>query len=297
MNPVVRWLVAGAFCALPKRLLSRVLGRLAAHRFPGFLLRRAIALYVRAYGVDVGEAEVPAGGYPTFDAFFTRALRAGARPIHGGRNSVVVPADGLVLDVGGVDGGSRLVVKGRSHSLRELVGDATAGRLVGGCFVVIYLAPSDYHRVHAPVGGRVSTVHHVGGTLFPVNALGIAVTPRLFTRNERVVVVQEADAAGVVATVLVGALGVGRITTSFDPSVETGVGRTPTTKHYPEEDAPHVRRGEELGVFHMGSTVIVVAGPRIPWAIAVSAGDRVRVGQLLAGPVVAGTGEPTADAE
>lgn len=129
------------------------------------------------------------------------------------------------------------------------------------------------------------TLEHVGGTLFPVNAIGMAAAPRLFARNERVVIVQESDLHGAVVTVLVGALGVGRIGLPFDPEIMTNVGRAPTTKHYPREDAPRVERGQELGVFHLGSTVVVVVGPRVPMDLAVSPGETVRVGQVLATPL------------
>lgn len=282
MNRRTARVIERALRAVPKRRLSRALGWLAARELSRAALRRAIALYVRAFGVDLSDTVVPRGGFPTFDAFFTRSLREGARPLHDDPNSLVVPADGLVLGAGPVDASSRLLIKGSPYALGELVDDAAAGALAGGTFVVIYLAPRDYHRVHAPVAGRVSAVHHVGGTLFPVNALGLAVAPRLFARNERIAVVQEVEAFGPVVTVLVGAFGVGRISVSFDPAIMTNVGRTPTTTRYPAGSAPSLRQGDEIGVFHLGSTVIVLAGPRAPLRLAVSPGDRVRVGQLLA---------------
>jgi len=277
-------LIEGALYGLPKRRISRALGWLGARRLSEAAMRRAITLYVRAFGVDLSEAVVPSGGYRTFDAFFTRSLREGARPLNGAPDCLVVPADGLVLDTGRADRSSRLAIKGSHYMLGELLGNANAQGLAGGRFAVIYLAPGDYHRVHTPVSGRVRAVHHVGGTLFPVNAIGLAAAPRLFVRNERVVVFQESEVLGSVVTVLVGAFGVGRIGVSFDPTIMTNVGRAPITKHYPPEDAPYVQQGDELGVFHLGSTVIVVSNPRIPLALTVSPGDRVRVGQVLAKP-------------
>lgn len=197
----------------------------------------------------------------------------------------MTPVDGRVLEVGRVDAHLRLAVKGTDYTLHELLGDdANAERLAGGRFAVIYLSPSDYHRVHAPASGTIRMVRHIAGTLYPVNPFGIAVAPRLFAQNERVVILQETELHGAVVTVLVGALGVGRIGLSFDTTVMTNVGRQPTTKHYPLADAPCVERGEELGVFHLGSTVIIITSPEMPVNLAVSAGDTVRVGAMLAVP-------------
>jgi phosphatidylserine decarboxylase len=277
--------------AFPKRRASRVMGGLAARRVPRALLRRGIALYVRAFGVDLSEAVVPPGGFSTFDAFFTRSLRPGARPLCEAADSLLVPADGRVLDTGRVDVGSRLTIKGRDYTLVELLGSAIAQRFEGGCFAVIYLPPGDYHRVHAPTDGRVRDVQHIEGTLFPVNAIGLALAPRLFARNERVVVVQQGETCGYVATVLVGAFGVGRISLSFEPAILTNAGRVPTEKHYPAVDAPKLQRGDELGVFHLGSTVIVFTERDFPAKVAIAPGDAVRVGQVLARPL--GSGERT----
>lgn len=282
MTHFVDRLIEGALHALPKKRISRCLGWLGARRLSEAAMRRAIILYVRAFGVDLSEAVVPSGGYRTFDAFFTRSLRDGARPLNGAPDRLVVPADGLVLDAGRVDRSSRLVIKGSHYALGELLGNTDAQGFAGGRFAVIYLAPSDYHRVHSPVSGRVRAVHHIGGTLFPVNAIGLAAAPRLFVRNERVVVFQESEVLGSVVTVLVGAFGVGRIGVSFDPTIMTNVGRAPITKQYPPADAPYMQQGDELGVFHLGSTVIVVTNPTVPMALAVTPGDRVRIGQVLA---------------
>jgi phosphatidylserine decarboxylase len=276
-----RALLALALRTLPKRRLSRVIGWLSSRRLSDFAMRQAIAAYVRAYRVDLSDAAVPPGGFRSFDAFFTRALRPSARPVSTEPNCLVVPADGVVLDAGVLQAGASLRIKRRRYSLREILSDEDAGKYAGGRFAVIYLAPGDYHRVHAPVSGRVRAVRHVGGTLFPVNAIGLALAPRLFASNERVAVFQETEALGPLVTVLVGALGVGRIGLSFDDSVMTGVG-PPATKHYLGATAPDMRRGDELGVFHLGSTVIVITGPDEDWDLAVSPGDRVRVGQVLA---------------
>ena len=268
---------------LPRKQISRGIGRLAARPASAALVRRAIDLYVRAYRVDLEEAEIPADGFRSFDEFFTRALREGARPIEGGPETIVSPADGRVEDLGPIERGARIRVKGSDYSVGELLGDPRDGeRFEGGHFAIVYLSPRDYHRVHAPVAGRVTVARHVGGTLLPVNSFGVLNFPQLFARNERVAIFQDSETHGEVATVMVGAIGVGRISMSFDPTIMTNVGRGPTTQRYRANDAPPLARGDELGMFHLGSTAIVFTGPDHPVSLVVSAGDTVRMGRALA---------------
>lgn len=268
---------------LPRKRLSRALGRVAAFPTSRAVLAQAIDLYVRAYDVAMDEAVVPPDGFQTFDEFFTRALRPGARPIAGDEGTLVSPADGLLEDVGPIEAGALLRVKGQEYEVGELLGDpADAARFVGGTFAVVYLSPRDYHRVHAPVSGAVHTVRHVGGTLLPVNRFGVASYPRLFARNERVAVFQGSERHGEVVSILVGAIGVGRISVAFDPSVMTNVGRGPTTQRYHADDAPRLARGDELGTFHLGSTVVLLVGPEQRIELRVQAGERLRMGQAMA---------------
>lgn len=268
---------------LPRKRMSRALGRIAALPASRAVLSQAIDLYVRAYDVDLAEAEIPPGGFATFDEFFTRRLKPGARPIEGDEDTLVSPADGLVEDVGPIEPGARLHVKGQEYEVGELLGDpADAARFEGGTFVVVYLSPRDYHRVHAGVRGPVTTVRHVGGTLLPVNRFGVESYPRLFARNERVAIFQRSEAHGEVATILVGAIGVGRIGVAFDPTIMTNVGRGPTTQRYHPDHAPLLERGDELGAFHLGSTVVVLTTREPPLSFRLQAGDRARMGQAMA---------------
>lgn len=270
---------------LPRKRLSRALGRIAATPTPSPALRHVIDLYVRAYDLDLSEAEIPPGGYRTFDEFFTRRLKPGARPIEGGEETIVSPADGKVEDVGPIEPGALLHVKGQEYEIGDLLGDpADAERFAGGQFTVVYLSPRDYHRVHAAVSGPVHAVRHVGGTLFPVNAFGVRNYPQLFARNERVAVFQRTERHGEVATVMIGAIGVGRISMSFEASIMTNVGRGPTTQRYDPRSAPHLARGDELGIFHLGSTVVVLTTRAAGDKLRIRAGERVRVGQAIGGP-------------
>jgi phosphatidylserine decarboxylase len=186
-----------------------------------------------------------------------------------------------VEDLGRIEPNSRFFVKGFEYDAGELPGDpAEAERFRGGTFFIVYLSPRDYHRVHAPVDGRVRRARHVDGTLYPVNSIGLTYVPKLFARNERVVTVQ-ASRFGEVATIMVGAIGVGRISMTFDPRIITNSGRPAQTVQYGDQ-GPTLTRGGEVGRFHLGSTAIVLLGPGHGYRFAVESGDTVRMGQAVA---------------
>jgi phosphatidylserine decarboxylase len=280
--PVTSLVAATSLRALPRKRLSRLLGRLARVEAPEPVLSTAMRAYCRAYGVDLSECEIPAQGFDTFDSFFTRRLKSGVRAIDRDPATIVSPADGRVEDIGVIEPGATFLVKGRRYDVAELLGDAGAGiELEGGSFAVVYLSPRDYHRVHAPVEGTVTALRHIAGTLFPVNAFGVAHVPNLLARNERVVVHQRNDVHGRVTTVLVGAVGVGRISVSFDDSVMTNDGRPVGLRVYGDAP-PRLERGDELGVFHLGSTVVLFTAPGDPLDLLIGAGSRVRMGEAIA---------------
>lgn len=267
---------------LPRKGLSRALGKVARIEAPQSVLRAALRVYCRAYGVDLSEFIVPESGFPTFDAFFTRRLKPGMRPLDADPDALLSPADGVIADLGPIDVGCTLRVKGRVYTVGDLLGDERAASVyAGGSFVVVYLSPRDYHRVHAPVDGRVRSLRHVPGTLFPVNEIGLAHVPRLFARNERVVVEQHSVKHGAVATVMVGAIGVGRITLAFDDEMVTNCGSVFGERVWNDRDAPSLGLGAELGAFHLGSTVIVFTSPASGLSFVRRAGETVRFGEAL----------------
>jgi len=274
-------LAAQTVRALPRKRLSRAIGRLAASAAPQPLVDAAISTFVRAYDVDLSEVDMPPEGFRTFDDFFTRKLIAGARVVDADPRALVSPADGRVEDLGRLTAGAELLVKGQTYSAADLIGDPDAAApYEGGHYFIVYLSPRDYHRVHAPTCGDVQYVRYVPGTLFPVNRIGTDHIPQLFARNERLAIVQESVVHGVVTTIMVGAIGVGRIGLSFD-DLQTNQGNAPGVRSY--ADSPIARdRGEELGVFHMGSTAIVMAPPACELEVAIEAGAPVRMGEAMA---------------
>jgi len=260
-------------------LLSRMTGRLSDLRLPRGILAPAIRAYARAFGADLSEAALPPEAYPSFDAFFTRRLREGVRVIAGGEGVVVSPSDSRLSVIGPVPPDGRLEqVKDSSYSIEALLGSAEdAAPFARGVHATLYLSPAMYHRVHSPVDGRVVAWRYVPGRLFPVNGAGVRSVPGLFTRNERVALFLDTEAHGPVAVVLVGAANVGRMSLAFADLV-TNRGR-PGGRTVPAEPVA-VRRGDEIGAFNLGSTVVLLlADPGL--APAAAAGDIVRVGQAL----------------
>lgn len=275
-------LSASVIRILPRKRLSRALGRLAVLDAPRPLMSGAIGLFCRVYGIDMSEVETPVDGFSSFDAFFTRPLKPGARPIDRDTNTIVSPSDGTVQGVGYLRPESTLTVKGSTYRIEELLGDGDQARKFdNGAYVLIYLSPRNYHRVHAPVDGPVESLRYIGGTLFPVNEIGLRHVPGLFARNERLAIYQKSPRFGNVATVMVGALGVGRITVSFDSSVVTNQSSVPGVRNY-DKNSTILERGAEVGIFHLGSTVLLLLQSSLTTTLLKRVGDLVRVGEAIA---------------
>ncbi|MEI2416550.1 archaetidylserine decarboxylase [Orrella sp. JC864] len=241
---------------LPKKALTALAGRLA-HWQGGRWTSLMVRNFVRRYGVDMSEALDPdIKSYPSFNAFFTRGLRPGARPV--APAEIVSPVDGAVSQLGRIDKDQIFQAKGRSYSATALLGGdpELAAHFQDGLFATLYLSPRDYHRVHMPCDGRLRRMIHVPGELFSVNPVTARGVDRLFARNERVVCVFDSE-QGVFAMVLVGATIVGSIATAWHGIVNTA--RTGQLKEwtYHEQDVV-LAKGEEMGRFLLGSTVVLL---------------------------------------
>jgi phosphatidylserine decarboxylase len=248
---------------LPKRFLSRMIGWGARRRLPGPLQRSLLQSYARAYRLDCAEAEHPIAEYPCLQSFFTRRLAQGARALPLDEKLIVAPSDGVVCEAGIATSGKLLEAKGSVFTLRNLLADDDlAARLTGGPYLVIYLSPRDYHRVHFPMTGKVVSWTHIPGKLFPVGSKSVKREPGLFAKNERFVTVVDSD-AGRYAVVMVAAVGVGHITAAYDAEVATHQGgfANGSVRHKELTPAVSVQRGQELGVFNLGSTTITLFEP------------------------------------
>jgi phosphatidylserine decarboxylase len=282
-NPLSGRALIAILSVLPKHLMSRAAGALANQPVPRPLRERVYRGYSRVFGATPEEAERPLDEYPTLNAFFTRSLRPGLRPVAAG--AIVSPADAAVGAWGPVANDTLIQAKGKNYSLRALLGDeALAHRMDGGTYATFYLAPKDYHRLHVPVDGRIVAATYIPGELWPVNTHAVTHVADLFAVNERIVVRIERPGAGVVAVVLVGATMVGMTRLVFD-DLHTNARRR-EIQHRTYDPPIAVRAGDPLGHFEFGSTVIVVCSPESGALEPLAVDQSVRVGQRL-GPLAA----------
>ncbi len=244
------------YTALPHHAISW-LGARAARLRGGALTAAFIRWFVRRYSVNLDEAAEPdPRAYPNFNAFFTRALRAGLRPLPDDPAAAASPVDGVVSAAGTLTDGRLIQAKGIGYSAAALLGNAeTAAFYAEGNHITLYLRPCDYHRVHAPLASRLEYIHHIPGRLWPVRPWAVESIPDLFTRNERLVLEFATD-EGRYALVMVGALLVGGLETVVTGALRRGR-REPACWNL--ETAPRrFERGEEIGRFNFGSTVILL---------------------------------------
>lgn len=266
---------------LPKRALGRAVYRLTRTRVE-WLKNLLIRVFIRLFPVDLNEMAVnDPCDFASFNEFFTRELKLGSRPIDPDPRTVCCPADGIIQQLGQIEAGQLLQAKGIDYSLRQLLDTdaADAARFDGGQFLTIYLAPHNYHRVHAPSAGRVGRMNFIPGELFSVNKATARHIPGLFARNERVAYHCVGDDLEY-WLVFVGAMNVASISTAW--SGEIAAERSPRQTVYAQHDAYALERGDYCGHFNMGSTVIVVYPPAtVSWDATLCAGDPVRANQVV----------------
>ena len=270
---------------VPQHLLSRIVGRVAES---GSLKKPFIRWFVTRYSVDMSDAqEQDPLAYENFNAFFTRALKAGARPLAEGINDalpVLCPADGAISQLGEITEHGLLQAKGRYYTVADLLAsDHDAADFDGGSFATVYLSPKDYHRVHMPVAGKLTKMSYVPGDLYSVNQQTAESVPNLFARNERLVCLFDTE-LGPMAIVLVGAMIVAGIETVWAGLVCPGRDRheVQITQYDATVPAIELAAGAEIGRFYLGSTAIVLFGhAAVELNGKLAAESPVRMGQLL----------------
>ena len=269
------------FHVIPHHMVSRMVYFITRLTNP-IIVQPMIRWFIKQFDVDMSEADVSdITAYQTFNQFFTRALKHGARPIVPGANTLACPVDGAISEAGHIHDGQILQAKHHHYTVSELVGgDAElAAMFKNGRFATIYLAPYNYHRIHMPLDGLLRKMIHVPGRLFSVAQWTVRSIPRLFARNERLICLFQTD-AGPLAMVLVGAINVAAIET-----VWSGLVTPPRGKKTSEFDYSHTNKtypkGSEMGRFNMGSTVILLTPPNVEWLQKLRAGRRVKMGEAI----------------
>lgn len=264
----------------PQHAISRLAGRFAASETPR-IKDRLIRRFIASYDVDMSEAARPVEAYTSFNDFFTRELKPGARPLADESAHVLCPADGAVSQIGRIEGGRIFQAKGHAFTAAELLGgaDTSAAHFEGGHFATIYLSPKDYHRVHMPAEGDLRATHYVPGDLFSVNQVTAENVENLFARNERLACLFEGP-RGAFASVMVGAMIVAGIETVWGGKEEPHRA-APASAGF--SDGTHrFAAGDEMGRFYLGSTVILLFPPdTLEWDPALKAGSAVRMGQSI----------------
>lgn len=267
---------------LPTLLLSALAYRVTRSQSPRFK-RWLIGWFMRRFDVSLGDARLrDADAYVSFNHFFTRALRDGARPIAETPEAVISPVDGTVSEAGIIRQGRLVQAKGIDYAASDLLGvdEMALGAFLGGQFATLYLSPRDYHRIHMPLDGRLKAMHYRPGRLFSVNPTTVRHLPGLFTRNERLTLLFDTD-AGPFALVMVGAIFVGSLETRWTGLLTPPHGGRPFTQTVRDDVVVH--RGEEIGRFNMGSTVILLSGAGVlDWNDDLRPGAIVRMGASIA---------------
>ncbi len=262
---------------IPQRLLTQLMGKLAESRTP-WLKKLFIHWFAKRYQIDLSQAAVQElDDFACFNDFFTRELKAGARPIASAIDAICCPADGAISQLGDIWHDRIFQAKGQDYCLEQLLGSQDwAQKFIGGQFITVYLSPRDYHRVHMPLSGDLIQTRYIPGKLFSVNQATAEQVPALFARNERLVCLFQSE-LGPFAVILVGAMVVAGIESVW-------AGREQATQNVRDTsfNDVHLKRGEELGRFLLGSTAIVV----LPKGMSqldpnLQANDNVRMGQEL----------------
>jgi phosphatidylserine decarboxylase len=267
---------------LPHHFLSKVMSKFTHSKIKVWK-NLMISQIIKIYGVNMSEAkEQDINNFASFNHFFTRELKAGVRPITSVANAIACPADGAVSQAGLIKQGEIFQAKDKSFSAVDLLGGnaETAKPFENGSFTTIYLSPKDYHRLHMPIKGTLTEMIHIPGRLFSVNGATANSVPGLFARNERVACLFDTE-LGPMALILVGAIFVSSIETTWHGVVTPPSIESVRSWQY-QDNAPVIDKGEEMGRFNMGSTIIVLFGKdKVKWESEFIAGKKVQLGEMI----------------
>ncbi len=264
---------------LPRNLISRAFGWVARLERPRFFVGPFMRWFAGRFNMDMSEAEKPMADYPSLLALFTRRLKAGVRPITEDPKTLISPVDGAIGAHGKIEAGRLLQAKGLDYGVAAFLGDEEEARKYeGGSFITLYLSPKDYHRIHTPRAGKVVRTIYEPGTLWPVNRAAVRSIPSLFAVNERVTSFMETD-KGPIAVAMVGATNVGSIALAYDSLVSNRGGPRRDMRH--ESPEIELRRGDDLGVFQLGSTVILLIADNDFQLDPLEVGQPIRLGTSI----------------
>ena len=264
---------------LPKNLFSRFAGYLADLKVPAPMLQSLIQVYSKFYKIQLDEVKQPLSSFRCFTDFFTRELKKEVRLIDDTPNSVVSPVDGTIAEFGDIENGLLVQAKGVYYTLNDLVGKKHGEKFEDGYFITIYLSPADYHRIHTPVAGKVNSFTYFSGNLWPVNRIGGKNVGSLFAINERIVTPIQSD-VGETLLVKVGATVVGKISLDYH-ELKTNQRHTPTQLNIPVIPAKKYKKGQEIGQFQLGSTVILIFSKNQMEPVELRKNKKIKLGEII----------------
>lgn len=266
---------------LPKNCISKLLGKLVSMRLPKSLARCVNRAFASIFAIDLTEAELPIDAYPTLQEFFIRRLKPGLRCVNTDEKILVSPCDGFLSVADSIERDTLMQVKGKYYSLTDLlITKNLAERFVNGHYATLYLSPKDYHRFHSPVDGEIIETWYIPGALWPVNKWAVATIDQLFCQNERVItIIRERHTQKLLAHVAVGATVVGKIALAYNDFDQYAKGDGAMRAVY-HEVLP-IKKGEELGRFMFGSTVVLVMEPGLMVSFAKVSQTDMKMGETL----------------
>lgn len=268
------------FRIVPKGLISRIFGYMSLIPFHAAIMKRIISWYSAKYGVNLDEAEIPEDGFRNLNSFFTRKLKKNARKIDVNKKSVIAPTDSRVDQFGDIKNDSILQAKGINYSLRGLIPSSEAEKFVDGKYITLYLSPGDYHRIHSPVSGKITGFFNIPGKLYSVQEFMVKGFQGLFSVNERLITYIQTD-KGTVAVCKIGAMNVGKISLSYNDCVTNRFFRRRNEYFYSADKRPVINKGDEVGTFNLGSTVILLFQKNMIKFEKLKEGRKVKVGEKI----------------
>jgi len=268
------------FRFIPKGFISRIFGYMVLVPLPQAIMKRIISWYSVKYGVNLAEAEIPESGFRNLNSFFTRKLKKNTRKIDGNKKSVIAPTDSRVDQFGDIKNDSILQAKGIDYSLHELIPSREAEKFVDGKFITLYLSPGDYHRIHSPVSGEITGFFNIPGKLYTVQEFMVKGLKGLFSVNERLITYIQTP-KGTVAVCKIGAMNVGKISLSYNNCVTNGFFRRRNEYFYSAGQRPVINKGDEVGTFNLGSTVILLFQKNMIKFDKLKEGHKVKVGEKI----------------
>jgi len=269
------------FTIMPKSFLSRIFGYTAQIPLPDLIMKFIIKYYCAFYKVNQYEIDYPGTGFRTFDQFFTRKLKAGIHKIDPKLESIVSPVDAKISEFGRINHNSIIQAKGINYTLDKLVPSQMSDVFIDGSFITLYLSPADYHRIHCPVSGRITGYYAIPGKLFPVQDFMVNGLNDLFSKNERILTYIKNKNKSL-AICKVGAMNVGRISLSYSAIETNRWFRIKKEFFYSSDKQPIIKKGQEIAIFHLGSTIILLFQKNTIQFAKIKKGQRIRVGQKIA---------------